>query len=591
MWLHGDDDDAWFDVVHIVELGTVANVPDIMYREFNLKYHTPKGGPYYFEAQTEELPAGDYYITMTVKERKEDDDAPEAVFDDVQVLMSEPEAGIAVPWTDAQLEQVQMGYEAGGPQSLFAHPNVPPWFLKNPAAGQWDHGDLVFSDPPHVNPDDAGSALAWLADHWPSTVEVFNGRAYWGGLPTELNRLWATKVGSVTNLLVGTDPDDAIDQKLAVKGSIRWFCGKRALLMGTDVGEHVVTGSTGVPAPGDTRLQDESAFGSAPVQARHLGDEVVYVTRDRRDVRAVSFDNDENAWISRTLAFFARHMTAGGVKEVHFARSPFPCILLVLYGGGLVACTYARREKVTAWWRIEVGAPVHSVAVIETDNGSDVWLAVRREQSSKDHPVYGKIQFVVENSVYLERLPLHEIGAQHLDCWTYASGATLYAPHLAGMQVAVLETGIAGMAWDGKTYTVEGDGTVAGFAPEDPETIYVVGLPYSAKATTLPVEGVNPAGTSQGMKVHYSEITARIYNSARPLVSVAGTAPEKRGRAGSGRPFSTPADAAEAPFTGDVLVKNMTVARGGAIDIEADMPFRTEVCAIFGHASAPGGTL
>jgi hypothetical protein len=545
----------------LIKIGTTVEGSQSYYKVFNLYTMQPRGGPLYHEGQTAVLPPGDYYVTLTTQSAWED--SPTTVFDDVEVITSEPEAGIVVPWTDEELPDVQVGYESGAPQSLFAHPTTPPWFIKNPAPGQWDYGDVVFSNIPYNTPGDAGSGLAWAGENWPGVVEVFNGRAYWAGLPSELNRIWATIVGTVSALLVGNEPDDAIDQRLAVKGIIRWLCGKRLLLMGTDIGEHVVTGSTGVPMPGDIRLQDESAFGSARVQARLIGDEVVYVSRDKRDVHAVSYSNDEVAWVSRALTFAARHMTQGGVKEIHFARSPFPCIVFVLHGGGLVACTYARREKVTAWWRIDVGAPVYSAAVIETDNGADLWLAVRREAAG----------------VYLERLPLHEVGAQHLDSWVYVSGAEMSVPHLAGKQVAVLETNTQGRtSWDGQLYDVDVNGDVLGFADPDLAATYVIGLPFAAKATTLPVEGANPEGTSQGMKIHYSEITARIYDSARPLLN--GT------RAGKGRPYSAPADEVEPLTTGDVLVKSLKITAGGVIDIEANDPFRTQVCAVFGRASA-----
>jgi hypothetical protein len=105
----------------------------------------------------------------------------------------------------------------------------------------------------------------------------------------------------------------------------------------------------------------------------------------------------------------------------------------------------------------------------------------------------------------------------------------------------------------------------------------VVGLPYGATATTLPLEGGNPAGTSQGFKVHYTDISVRVNNSAPPILNGS--------RAGSGRPFSVPLDTVEPLVTGDLKVKNVKTEEGGQITIEQDLPFRTEVCAIYAQAS------
>jgi hypothetical protein len=113
-------------------------------------------------------------------------------------------------------------------------------------------------------------------------------------------------------------------------------------------------------------------------------------------------------------------------------------------------------------------------------------------------------------------------------------------------------------------------------APRDEAATYALGFNFTAEAETLPLEGGNPAGTAQGFKVHYPDITARVSDSVPPLINGR--------RAGEGRPFATPLDTVEERITADVSVKVIGLTTGGVITISQDLPFRTEVCAIYGQA-------
>jgi hypothetical protein len=77
------------------------------------------------------------------------------------------------------------------------------------------------------------------------------------------------------------------------------------------------------------------------------------------------------------------------------------------------------------------------------------------------------------------------------------------------------------------------------------------------------------------MQSHFASITARVSDSVPPLINGA--------RAGDGRPFSVPLDEVEPRVTADLKVQNLGVSEGGIITIEQDLPFRTEVCAIYGQ--------
>ncbi len=101
----------------------------------------------------------------------------------------------------------------------------------------------------------------------------------------------------------------------------------------------------------------------------------------------------------------------------------------------------------------------------------------------------------------------------------------------------------------------------------------VVGLPYTAKAVTLPPEGGNPRGTAQGAKRRRMRIVLRLNDSALPLIN---------GKRPPDRTPATPQDTVEPRVTGDVEVRDLGWDGDGTVTIEQDLPFRTEVLAIFG---------
>jgi hypothetical protein len=381
-----------------------------------------------------------------------------------------------------------------------------------------------------------------------------DGRLWLAASPQDPNRLWGSKSGDPFNFAVGENANDAIDVVLTTKGALRWLAYAKNLLAGGESGEYSVKGSDGLLAPGNVYVEGESVFGGAALPAVMVGDQVLFVDKDRRTVRALSYSYQDGGWVAQPITFTADHLTRAGIREIHFAGAPDPTLLAVMLDGSLAACVYDRAAKLSAWYRIDVGAPVRSAAVVHEIAGDVFWLSVQRPAG-----------------IMLERLPLHEVGVQYLDA--YVTGTTS-GPTITGL--AHLEGQLVRVTLDG---AVAGPVRVAGGqVTVDAEVgqTYCVGLAYRAAAITLPLEGGNPAGTSQGLKVHYSDLAVRVNNSAAPKIQ--GT------RAGMGRPFSTPLGDEDPLTSGDLKVKSMRVEEGGCVTIEQDAPFRTEVCAIYGQA-------
>lgn len=465
---------------------------------------------------------------------------------------------VATPWAFEHLAGLQMVAEPAKDRVFFAHPNVAPRVLTYTEPATWALNAITFVSPP----------AEWTGTNWPGVVELFQGRLLLGATPAQPHDIWGSKTTNPYDFGVSATvvASDAFHYTLSTKGKMRWMQGRQVLLVGNETVESSAVGADQIITPvSPPDVRDESAFGSAAVQGVHTGDQVLFVVRDRRNVRALSYSNDENAWVSRAITFLAEHITAGLIRELHFARSPVPTVLLLLSNGEIVACTYDRGEQVAAWWRLPVGAGVHSIAVAEGPDGSELWLAPMRA-----------------SGYLVEHIPLHEVGAVYVDSAksgvVAADGTFGGLAHLEGETVRVIVAGavrndqvVAGGSVQAVTaQEIADDPTLVGAA-------VTVGLPYTARAVTLPFEGGNPRGTAQGAKRRFTRVGVILNDSALPLVD---------GKRVPDRTPATPQDEAEPRRTGAFAAAGaLGWESEGVITIEQDLPVRTEVLALFGVAA------
>jgi hypothetical protein len=460
---------------------------------------------------------------------------------------------LVTPWEADDVAGLQWVEDTALDRVIFAHPQRPPQVLSL-VAGTWTLAPAVFTAKP----------VEWAGEIWPGVVELYQGRLLLAGTPAERRRLWGAKPGSGStagssfDFTVDANPDSAIDIKIATKGAIHWLQGHRGLLCATDIGEHSIGGGGLLGAIPEVR--PESHYGSVAMQPLQVGDRIVFVARGGRSIRALNFSLQEDGWSARAISSIAEHLLADGVKELHFARTPDPTLFALTPAGEVRGCTLDFAEGVVAWWRVALGAPVLSATIAEGAAGGELWLGVARSSGS-----------------FIERLPLHEVGAVYADAAVVrqvpADGVVTGLEHLENETVRVIVGGAV------EADQVVENGQITLDVVEAPELVgqdVVVGLPYRAKAVTLPREGGSQRGTAQGAKRRNVRVRLRLNDSALPLVNGARAAPT--------RSANTPMGTPEPGTTGDVEVACLGWG-DGSITIEQDLPLRTEVLAVFANTA------
>ena len=232
------------------------------------------------------------------------------------------------------------------------------------------------------------------------------------------------------------------------------------------------------------------------------------------------------------------------MKEVHYARDPDNLIILVMKSGKVIACTYSREQGVIGWWRITTDGSVRSAAVTEGTAGSILWLAVQRRAGVFLERMYLSPARHVRLDAQLSKVPdatglitgLSQLEGEFVDV-LLDGGLVAESVEVVGGQVQLASTGVAAL----------------------------VGVPFTCTARTLPKD-------VRTGKARSARIGLLLNDSALPLVN--GHRPPERS---TGTPWDTPTALA----TGKAEVGNTGWSDEGSIEIVQDLPFRTEVLALY----------
>jgi hypothetical protein len=489
------------------------------------------------------------------------------------VAASQGEFGIVSPWpVSASLKKIQFAEESAADRIYFAHPNIRQHYLQRSAANIWGLQPITFINTPST----------WQGTNWPGCVELHAGRLIFAGAPDQGNRIWTSKANSLFDFRTKTNdevlPGDAIDFKVATKGRVTGLVSGRALVVCTDRGEHVLVDRQGYTAFDATNFAcpAQSHFGSTGIQPISADTHALYVSEDRRKVRAIVYANTTNGWDTRDVTFMAEHITAAKVKELHFARHPDGLILALMDDGSYAACTYAPSDdaakSVSAWWRVAVGADANlksevlSAAVTSGADGATLWHLVKGTRldlgnatsfwlqkidlTDRDSAV--TLDFSVDLSVSLGSDGLGQVHDQDR-----------LSP-LVGLKVVVA----AGEGVVSNGFTVLPDGFVSGLPADLVGGTVTVGLVPEVRAITLPKSG-------WGVKKHTPTIGLSLVNSIIPKVN-SKRAPE----------FDPARDVGDTRITGEVELTELGWSSDASFTIEQDVPFRTEIVALYDKTQA-----
>lgn len=495
----------------------------------------------------------------------------------------------ASPWDDTEVRDIQVATDISTGEMFLVHPQVPPQLLRyNYVTRAWTFGVITFTSPP----------AEWVSGNYPSVVEIFQSRLWFGATPLQANTIWASKVASYLDFTPGATASDPIDISLASAGTILWLLGMQQMLIGTADGEIMLGAESGTITGSSFYLYRQNGYSSAGIQAAFVGRQIAYVGAGRGKVRVSQLSEEARGMMGSDITVVASELFLSGIKEVHYAVEPEYLLYCVLEDGTVAACTYDLQNELLAWHTMEVTdfsngvGEISSIALTQESGGQAVWMAIRRA---------GQFTLeLIEPELFTRRF-LDSYEYKSIEVFQRRAGAfsLAFSSAFSGGYVASQTTqGISGLdRLNGVTvgivlenadtgggavlYEVLPDQPVSNgivYVPNGKLGFCVVGLNYMASATTLPQEGGSNAGTAQGSKRKWNRIFARLALSAIPTLNGYRPAVPAALVPSSGNPL-------DADVSGDFEVRNEGFDEGVVV-IEQNLPLRTEIAGIFGKSQS-----
>lgn len=367
--------------------------------------------------------------------------------------------------------------------------------------------------------------LTWGVGRYPATVGFFEQRLYFGGTSTDPQTIWGSVSGDYTNFTMGPNDGDAVKFTFASNryDQIVHLESARQLIALTSGSEHSVVGGNAGVTPSSVRIRPNTFHGSAAAKPIRISQEVVFLQRDRRKVRAISYSVAEDTNLATDLTLFAEHITGTGVVDMTFTQDPDYLLWATRDDGVLLSMTRLRDQNITGWARHTTEGKFENCTAVPEENADQTYLVINRT-------VGGVLKRYIEQLDYTT-------GAM-TDSAVFGYNAVKTASwsgiaHLEGKTVSVVADGIP----HGNRVVTGGSITI-----DFPVNSVQIGLPY---ITTL--EMLHPAetladGSSQARSVSIPKVTLRLSGTSSCKVN------------GMNIPFRTnlvPLGLPTPPFTGD----------------------------------------
>lgn len=454
---------------------------------------------------------------------------------------------LVTPYLAEELAEIQYEMISSTGTLILAHSNHPPAHVTLLVGVDFQYDPIVFDTPP----------TDWVTNNYPNVVTVFQGRLWLARTPDQLQTFWASQSGDYFNFDKGTGLDnEALEFALAAQGEIEWISGQKDLLLGTDAGEFRVSAQSGVIKPSDIDIRQQSAYGSATLlQAQNIGDQVLYVSADNLKVRALTFDAFQQGWYSPDITWISEHITRAGIKEIHFARDPSTLILCLLNDGTVAICTYDNSQKALGWALFDLGSiDIVSMAVVNGSQGSTIIGAGRQGN--------GVMSLLLSPSSLAVAANMDSAIIRPIEAGNIVTGLE----HLEGMEVVVKvdEAVHPSKTVVGGQITLDYMGSLA-----------IVGLSYTSRLKTLPLDVGSTNGTGSGNLKHWAKIYVRVIDSAIPKIN--GIRPPTREPA-------TPMNEVQPNLTQTIQATDLGRTRNAQITIEQDLPLQLTILNLFGIA-------
>lgn len=343
------------------------------------------------------------------------------------------------------------------------------------------------------------------------TVCLHEQRIVFGGTRRKPLSIWGSSVDDFENFRYDVNDDSGFLFTLAANESnpCNWLISQGgSLLIGTAGDEWTLAGADKAQVLGPTNVQAkrQSSYGSKYLQAKIVNEVALFVQRQGRKVRELTYSFEKDGWVAPDLNILASHITDGEILETAFQQQPDAIFWCVTGAGKLIGMTYERDQNVVGWHRHETVGEFESVATIYGGSGADeVWFSVKRT-------------FNGETRRYIERFDpnfraIFEAGT--FEQWCYLDCARDRGGAFVTEEITDLEE------FEGQELGVYADGavqpskTVTGgvLTLETPAFSVLYGLNFESILKPMKLDIPLQDGAASGRKGRIHKVIAQLYKS------------------------------------------------------------------------------
>ncbi|MDP2619908.1 MAG: hypothetical protein Q8P46_06980 [Hyphomicrobiales bacterium] len=283
---------------------------------------------------------------------------------------------------------------------------------------------------------------------------------------------------------------------------------RKGLAIGTSGGEAVLQKAT--PTEPFSALNIEVAwptdYGSKKVRPQRTPTSTLFVQRAGKRVREFAYVFAEDGFLAPDMSIMADHLLEPGIERSAYQAHPFSIYWAVRLDGSLLGMTYEREQNVIAWHLHSLGGnivAVKDIAVIPSPDGTseDLWVQVIRSIDGQTRRYIEYFGDPFSHSTAIEDAVFSD-SALTYDGDPVSTISGLW--HLEGETVRVLVDGseVPQQAVSGGTITLSSPGSKV-----------TVGLPYTMRLHTLPLEAGAADGTARGRMKRVFRLALRLYRA------------------------------------------------------------------------------
>jgi|LWDU01.1.fsa_nt_gi hypothetical protein len=360
---------------------------------------------------------------------------------------------------------------------------------------------------------------SWYVNNWPSGQPTFfNNRLVFCNTTAEPNAFWCSRSNDFNShkptIRDGTVVDSSAVNRLITDNQVNaiyWLVVDNAdMFAGTSDGPFKIwSGSTTeVFSPTKVKVDKQTRDGATNISPSPAGDSILYVSRSTLKIRELSFSFEKDKHLSANLSLLAEHITKPGIAHVEYISEPDSIVYCILTDGSLISMTYKRDENVIAWHKQILGGTgveVESLAAIPGIGGTfdTLYMIVKRTINGATHRYVEFLEERFEPTTLTDKNDAFFVDSG-LSYSGVAANTITGLSHLEGEVVTIMSEGATHANKTVSSGQITLDRTT---------TRCHVGLGYTSKLVTLPLDAAMATGTSQGKTKRISEVLLRLYKS------------------------------------------------------------------------------